>query len=141
MLSIDGIPQGEWRLNHGTVSLIWERFGKVEVDLFMTEENTHCPLFFSLSLTMLGQRPVCTLSPIEDFVTGAAQNQRGESVSVVSGSELAESALVPDLLEILMAPPWLIPLRWDLLSQVGGSIWHPNHEWWKLHVWMVCRNR
>lgn len=48
MLSRNGIPHGEWRLNPGTVRLIWEQFGKAEVDLFATEENTHCPLFFSL---------------------------------------------------------------------------------------------
>lgn len=47
----------------------------------------------------------------------------------------------PDLLEILTAPPWPIPLRRDLLSQADGSIWHPNPEWWKLQVWMVCGNR
>ncbi|KAI2645714.1 ORF V: Enzymatic polyprotein [Labeo rohita] len=46
----------------------------------------------------------------------------------------------PDLLELLAAPPWPFPLRRDLLSQAGGSIWHPNPEWWKLHVWLVCGN-
>ncbi len=47
----------------------------------------------------------------------------------------------PDLLEILTSSPWPIPLKRDLLSQADGSVWHPNPEWWKLHVWMVYGNR
>ncbi len=55
MLSRDGIHHGEWRLNPRTVRLIWEWFRKTEVDLFAMEENTHCPLFFSLSKSPLGE--------------------------------------------------------------------------------------
>lgn len=36
MLSRDRIPHGEWRLYPGTVRLIWERFGKAEVDLLFS---------------------------------------------------------------------------------------------------------
>ncbi len=40
MLSRGGIPHGEWRLDPRTVRIIWERFGKAEVDLFVTEDPT-----------------------------------------------------------------------------------------------------
>lgn len=32
-----------------TVAMIWDIFGKAEVDLFASEESTHCPLCFSLT--------------------------------------------------------------------------------------------
>ncbi len=34
----------------------------------------------------------------------------------------------------VIAAPRPIPLRWDLLSQVNGTIWHPRPELWALHV-------
>ncbi len=34
----------------------------------------------------------------------------------------------------LKAAPWPIPLRWGLLSQANGMIWHPRPELWVLHV-------
>ncbi len=43
----------------------------------------------------------------------------------------------PDLTELLVAPPWPIPIKKDLLSQVDGSVWHPNPELWSLHVWLL----
>lgn len=30
------------------LDLIWKRFGQVEVDVFMSQETTYCPLWFSL---------------------------------------------------------------------------------------------
>ncbi len=49
MLSRKGIPQGEWSLYPESVRMIWNRYGRAEVDLFATSDNAHCPLFFSLS--------------------------------------------------------------------------------------------
>ncbi len=39
---------GEWRLHPEVVQRIWDKYGQERVDLFASEENTHCPLFFSL---------------------------------------------------------------------------------------------
>ncbi len=36
-------------LNRRMVDQIWERFGAAEVDLFVSQESTQCPLWFSLS--------------------------------------------------------------------------------------------
>ncbi|KAI2655617.1 Protein transport protein SEC24 [Labeo rohita] len=92
-LSRNGIPHWEWRLYPGTV----------EVDLFATEENTHCPLFFSLSHSRLGgdrltmpwpNACLYAFPPIEDFATSATQNQRGESVGVVNRPILAQQTVV-----------------------------------------------
>ncbi len=35
---------------------------------------------------------------------------------------------VSELFQLLIAAPWLIPLRRDLLSQANGTIWHPRPE-------------
>ncbi len=43
----------------------------------------------------------------------------------------------PDQTELLVASPWPIPVRKDLLSQMSGSGWHPNPELWSLHVWLL----
>ena len=40
-------PLGEWRLHPEVVLKIWNVFGRAEVDLFATEESTHCPLWLS----------------------------------------------------------------------------------------------
>ncbi len=48
ILSRNGVPHGEWRLHPSSVWMTWGLFWKAEVDLFMTSENTHWPLFFSL---------------------------------------------------------------------------------------------
>ncbi len=42
----------------------------------------------------------------------------------------------PELILLMTAPPWRIPLRKDLLSQGLGTIWHPRPDLWNLHVWL-----
>lgn len=40
-----------------------------------------------------------------------------------------------DLIKMLLNPPCPIPLRRDPLSQLNGSVWHPNLVLWDSHVW------
>ncbi|KAI2662214.1 ORF V: Enzymatic polyprotein [Labeo rohita] len=47
MLSRSNVPSGEWTLHLQTVQKIWEVFGKAEVDLFASKDNSHCPIYFS----------------------------------------------------------------------------------------------
>ncbi|KAI2644810.1 hypothetical protein H4Q32_024702 [Labeo rohita] len=44
MLSRSNVPSGEWMLHPQVVQKIWEVFGKAEVDLFASEDNSHCPI-------------------------------------------------------------------------------------------------
>ncbi|MGL5564840.1 MAG: reverse transcriptase-like protein [Plesiomonas sp.] len=46
LLSRQGLEPGAWRLNPQTVELIWEKFGRAEVDIFASSTTTHCPLWF-----------------------------------------------------------------------------------------------
>ncbi len=47
----------------------------------------------------------------------------------------------PELMLLATAPPWLVPLRKDLLSQRRGTLWHPRPDLWKLHVWSLDGTR
>jgi len=38
-------------------------------------------------------------------------------------------------LKVLESPPWQVPIRRDLLSQAGGTIFYPRPELWRLWVW------
>ncbi len=42
-----------------------------------------------------------------------------------------------ELTLLLYRPPWEIPIRRDLLSQLQGKIWHSQPELWKLWVWPI----
>ncbi|KAI2646209.1 ORF V: Enzymatic polyprotein [Labeo rohita] len=44
MLPRSSVPSGEWTLHPQVVQKIWEVFGKAEVDLFASEDNSHCPI-------------------------------------------------------------------------------------------------
>ncbi len=47
----------------------------------------------------------------------------------------------PELMLLATAPPWQIPLRRDLLSQRGGTLWHPRPDLWNLHIWSLDGTR
>ncbi len=104
MLSRRRIPQREWRLHPESVQMIWNLYGKAEVDLFTTSENAHCPLFFSLShsplkgdalTSALASSQALCISSDQNIATGVMQDQGGASVSDTHSPELAEPALVP----------------------------------------------
>ena len=39
----------DWKLHSEVVAQIWGRYGQAKVDLFASEENAQCPLFYSLT--------------------------------------------------------------------------------------------
>ncbi len=43
IMSRHGQRPGEWRLHPEVVELLWREFGQAEVDLFASQETTHCP--------------------------------------------------------------------------------------------------
>ncbi len=53
MLSRNNVSSGEWTLHPLVVQKIWEVFGRARVDLFASEENSHCPIFFTKSTDAL----------------------------------------------------------------------------------------
>ncbi len=47
MLSRSNVPSEEWVLHPQVVQKIWKTFGKAEVDLFASKDNSHCPTYYS----------------------------------------------------------------------------------------------
>ncbi len=47
MLSLRNVPSDKWTLHSQTVQVIWGIYGRPEVDLFASEDNTHCQIDFS----------------------------------------------------------------------------------------------
>ncbi len=117
-----------------------------EVDLFATSVNAHCPLFFTPSHCPLKGHVqtshwpaarLCAFPPINIFplVLCTIRNE-GASV-ILTAPNWPNQPWSLDLTELLVAPPYPIPIKKDLLSQVSGLVWHPNPELWSLHVWLL----
>ncbi len=49
MLLRNNVSSEEWTLHPLSVQKIWEVFGRARVDLFASEDNSHCPIFFTKS--------------------------------------------------------------------------------------------
>ncbi len=48
-VSRNNVSSEEWTLHPLAVQRIWEVFGRARVDLFASEDNSHCPIFFTKS--------------------------------------------------------------------------------------------
>ncbi|XDV35147.1 hypothetical protein PO909_005149 [Leuciscus waleckii] len=119
MLSRNGIPQGEWRLHPGTVQLIWNHFGRAEINLFATDENTHCQAFFSLTRSPLGGNALTSCWPkarlyafppvkILPMVLCKIREEKASVILVVPN--WPNQPWFADMRELLAGPPWEIPL-------------------------------
>ncbi|XP_016150619.1 uncharacterized protein [Sinocyclocheilus grahami] len=146
LLSRQSLQDGEWRLHPQVVDLLWQRFGRAEVDLFALNMTTHCPLRFFLSSpsplgldalahkwlrTNLYAFPPIRLLPAVLF---RIRSERVEHLLLVAPWWPTQSWF-SDLVSLLAGPPWEVPLRHDLLMQAWGMIWHPRPELWKLWAW------
>ncbi len=146
-LSRQKLRPGEWMLNRQTVSQIWNLFGKVEVDLFASQESSQCPLWFSLSFpTTLGIDAFAHLwsnvilyafTPIKLIPAVLCRVKVSSARLLLIASFWPSQTWFSELTPLLYRPPWEIPIRQDLLSQLQGRIWHPQPELWKLWVWPI----
>ncbi|XP_074483968.1 uncharacterized protein LOC141763298 [Sebastes fasciatus] len=139
-------PAGEWRLHPEVVEEIWRKYGAAEVDLFASEASTHCPLWFSLTETAspLGQDalahpwPDCLLYAFPPFPLIAVtlhRIQHGNNRLLLVAPNWPGRPWFPGMHRLLDGVPWCLPKRQDLLSQLGGRIWHPNPDRLQLWVW------
>ncbi|KAI2644748.1 Maestro heat-like repeat-containing protein family member 1 [Labeo rohita] len=105
------------------VQRIWEVFGKAEVDLFTSEDSSHWPIYYLKDRDVLAHSwPNLLLYTFSLTVLDPSSNQ------VSQGTEAQASSVGPSLekpTSVLGAvpaarssPPWPIPLRRDLLSQL-----------------------
>lgn len=114
------------------------------VNLFATEcslpsvlFSVEQPLGWGCVVEQLARDTKMCFPSSEDIAASATENQ-GRKRNLVTGSaEVPNQPWFPELMDLLVAPPWPIPLRRDLLSQAGDTIWHPRPELWDLHVCQI----
>ncbi len=142
---------GEWRLHPEVLQLIWRRFGDAQVDLFASPDTSHCQLFFSLSEGTLGTDALAcswprglrkyAFPPVSLLAQTMCKVREDEEQVLLVAPYWPNRTWFPELMLLATAPPWQIPLRRDLLSQRGGTLWHPRPDLWNLHVWSLDGTR
>ncbi len=125
---------GEWRLHPEVVQLIWRRFGDAQVDLFASPDTFHCQLFYSLSEGTLGTDALAhswprglrkyAFPPVSLLAQILCKVREDEEQVLLVAPYWPNRTWFPELMLLATAPPWQIPLRRDLLSQRGGTLWH-----------------
>ena len=145
LLSRSAPPSGEWRLHTEVVTGLWARFGVAQVDLFASRETTHCRMWFSLSHPC-GPLGLDALShewpggrlyafPPIPLIPLVLERVRQGSYQVLVAPRWPARHWFPALLRPVHGQPWPLPVRADLLSQVGGRIWHPKPAVLQLWAW------
>ncbi len=68
MLTMKNVSSEEWTLQPLAIQKIWEVFGRAQVDLFGSKDNSHCPIFFTKITDALAHewpsRPLYAFPPI-----------------------------------------------------------------------------
>ncbi len=138
---------GEWQLHPEVVQLIGRHFRDAQVDLFASPDTSHCQLFYSLSEGTLGTdvlahswpRGLCKYAfpPVSLLAQTLCKVREDEEQVLLVALYWPNRTWFPELMLLATAPTWLIPLRRDLLSQRGGTLWHAHPDLWNLHVWSL----
>ncbi len=115
------------------------------MDLFVSRETSHCPLWFSLTypaplamdaMAQTWPRLHLYAFPPIALLPGVLERVRQDRVLLLLiAPRWPGRVWFPDLISLLDGPPLVLPIRKDLLSQAGGSIFHPQPELWKLWAW------
>ncbi|XP_013874757.1 uncharacterized protein LOC106525168 [Austrofundulus limnaeus] len=139
----------EWRLHPSVVDQIWTMFGRAAVDLFATGANTHCPLFFSITdqNAPLGVDALAhpwpnvllyAFPPVEMILPVLERVRRQRLSLILMAPHWPAKCWYAEIISLLAAQPWQLPLHQDLLSQAGGGgIFHPHPELWRLHAYLL----
>ncbi len=133
VLSRNNVSSEEWTLHPLAVQRIWEVFGRARVDLFASEDNSHCPIF--LQRARMPNLPLYAFPPVALLPQVLRRVREQRHMLILIAPLWRNQPWVSELFQLLKAAPWPIPLRQDLLSQANGTIWHPRPELWAMHVW------
>ncbi len=127
------------------------RFGLAHVDLFASLETSHCQLFYSLTEGTLGMDALAhswpwglrkyAFPPVSLLAQTLCKVREEEEQILLVAPYWPTRTWFPELMLLVTAPPWQIPLRKDLLTQRRGTLWHPRPDLWKLHVWSLDGTR
>ncbi len=116
----------EWRLHPQMVQLIWRRFGLAQVDLFASLETSHCQLFYSLTEGTLGTDALAhswprglrkyAFPPVSLLAQTLCKIREEEEQILLVAPYWPTRTWFPELMLLVTAPPWQIPLRKDPLG-------------------------
>ncbi len=115
MLSRNNVSSEEWTLQPLTVQRIWEVFGRARVDLFASEDNSHCPILFTKSMdALVHEWPSLPLYdfPPSRFATASTQVSQGTTAQADSNSPpLEEPAMDVGAIPAAESSPVVNPLE------------------------------
>ncbi len=98
MLSRSNVPSEEWMLHPQVVQKIWKIFGKAEVDLFASKDNSHCPIYYSKDRDALAHNwpnlLLYAFPPDRPASTGRQACQGTGSQGAIGGPLVEEPTLV-----------------------------------------------
>ncbi len=127
------------------------RFGLAQVDLFASLETSHCQLFYSLTEGTLGTDALAhswplglrkyAFPPVSLLAQTLCKVRVEEEQILLVAPYWPTRTWFPELMLLVTAPPWQIPLRKDLLTQRRGTLWYQRPDLWKLHVWSLDGTR
>ncbi|XP_041931407.1 LOW QUALITY PROTEIN: uncharacterized protein LOC121695003 [Alosa sapidissima] len=150
LLSRGNPRYGDWKLHSDVSNLaqIWLRTGRAKVDLFASEENAQCPMFFSLrdqkaplgidALAHQWPHVLLYAFPPLELITPTLARVREQSLSLILvAPRWPGKPWLAEIIPLLHSPPWPLPPRRDLLSQANGEIFHPHPERLALWDWPV----
>ncbi len=133
----------EWRLHPEMNRLIWSRFGEAQVNLFASHKSSHYQLYFfplgtdALAHSWPQDLRKYALPTVSLLVQTLCKLREGDEQVLLVAPLWPTRTWFPELIFLVTAPPWHIPLRKDLLSQGLGTIWLPRPDLWNLHVWLL----
>ena len=121
---------------------LWARYGRATVDLFASRENAQYSLRSvnaPLGVDALAHAwphellyafpPLALIPP-----TLSRVREHGHALILIAPHWPAMHWLA-EIYRLLRAQPWQLPLRRDLLSQGGGTVFHPHPERMALWAW------
>ena len=119
------------------VQATWGRFGRAQVDLFASQETTHCPWWYSMigpqghigggcpSIHM-APRPSVRFPPLPLLPAVLARVRMFQARVLLVAPDWPHQPWMAELVTMLVGIPWRLPARLDMLSQARGLLWHQN---------------
>ena len=144
------LPHSEWSLNL-TVFQSLSRLWPVQIDLFATSDNHRCSIYFSPfrdpmsagtdaffqswdGLQAYAFPPVAIIPR----VLAKLRASTGTELTLVAPHR-AQRPWFSDLLQLLLAPPVILPARQDLLRLPRSRHLYPDLRRLRLHAWRLQR--
>ena len=147
LLSRRGVRYDDWSLHPSVARQVWSRFGLPEVDLFASEENAKCSLFFSmagsppLGLDALAHKWPSGLLyafPPLDLIRPTLERVRLQGLSLLLVAP-AWGVWRSEIQPLLYDDPWPLPLLGRHMTQ-SGIILSPG-AWLNRRLWWLSRRR